>query len=115
VVQDPSGNTLTTLQATDSWGHGLGPQPLTRVCWMNDPVCIPEWRWRTAALNASGKPLYPAGNYTVRLVSKLNNMNNNYKNGGQPYIGKTVSADVTFTLEEKLLSSQIPINPAPAT
>ena len=38
------------------------------------------------------------GTYTIHVVSKLNNMHNNYKNGGQLYVGKTVSEKVTFTL-----------------
>jgi hypothetical protein len=94
----------------------MASQPLTKVCWQNTAEpCVPNWRWNTAALDGPGTPVYPAGNYTVRVVSRLNNMNNNYKNAGQPYTGKTVSADVTFVLQEKLKESEVSVSPASAT
>jgi len=53
----------------------------------------PGWNyfWDTAALTSTGERAYPAGSYTVSVVSKLNNMNSNYLSGAAAYTGRTVS------------------------
>jgi Domain of unknown function (DUF3821) len=67
--------------------------------WADDGLCTGAGdSWDTGAVYSNGTFMYPPGTYTVYVISKLNNMHNNYKNAGQWYIGKTVSEKVTFTL-----------------
>ena len=47
---------------------------------------------------------YPAGTYTVSVVSKLNNMNSNYLSGAAAYTGRTVSETKTTTLVSDTVS-----------
>jgi hypothetical protein len=99
VVTTPGGSTLTQLD-TLSAGGSPGVADLKRVCW-DDPAgspCIPSYTWNTGAKYGNGTAKYPPGTYTVQIISKLNNMHNNYRNAGQLYTGKTVSEKVTFTL-----------------
>jgi hypothetical protein len=63
--------------------------------------------WNTAALqNVTGNdtPAYPAGTYVVFVQSWLNNMENNYLNGTQPYWGRTRSEPTTITLVSDTVS-----------
>lgn len=99
VVTAPGSSTLTQLE-TISTGGSPGVADLKRLCW-DDPAgspCNPGYTWNTGAKYGNGTAKYPPGTYTVQVISKLNNMHNNYKNGGQLYVGKTVSEKVTFTL-----------------
>ena len=99
VVTAPGGSTLTQLD-TLSAGGSPGVADLKRLCW-DDPAgspCNPGYTWNTGAKYGNGTAKYPPGPYTVQVISRLNNMHNNYKNGGQLYVGKTVSEKVTFTL-----------------
>jgi len=54
--------------------------------------------WSTDARDSSNQLAYPAGTYTVYAKSKLNNMYDNYKNGGADFTGKTISQVATITL-----------------
>ena len=120
MVQDPSGKVLTsihTIEILDAGNNGgyLVSNSITSLqsqCMLlpSDIIsgednnlfnfgCEPNWWWDTGAVDSNGQLVYPKGTYTIWAVSRLNNMNNNYKNGGQPYIGKTVSENITFTLE----------------
>ena len=54
--------------------------------------------WSTGALNANGQQAYAIGTYTVFAESRLNNMKDNYKNGGVDYTTKTISQTVTVSL-----------------
>ena len=99
VVTTPGGSTLTQLD-TISAGGSPGVADLKRLCW-DDPAgspCNPGYTWNTGAKYGNGTAKYPPGTYTAQVISKLNNMQSNYKNGGQLYVGKTVSEKVTFTL-----------------
>jgi len=62
--------------------------------------------WATGALNSSNQPAYPKGTYTVIAKSALNNMRDNYKNGGADYTGKTVSAARTVTITSGIRTLQ---------
>ena len=53
---------------------------------------------RRLQLTASGQLAYPGGTYTVWAESLLNNMKDNYQNGGASYTTKTVSQTYTITL-----------------
>jgi hypothetical protein len=99
VVTAPDGSTLTQLD-TLSAGGSPGVADLKRLCW-DDPAgspCNPGYTWNTGAKYGNGTAKYPPGTYSVQVISKLNNMQSNYKNGGQLYVGKTVSEKITFTL-----------------
>ena len=54
--------------------------------------------WSTGIRDTSQQYAYPAGTYTVYAESRLNNMNDNYKNGGADYTTKTVPQTATITL-----------------
>ena len=54
--------------------------------------------WQTAAYDGTGGFATPPGTYTVRAVSTLNNMRDNYQNAGADFTGKTVSPLYTITL-----------------
>ena len=94
VIRDPRGNTL----------NGILPgtpanQPLNQICWEHTAgPCLPASSGTRGAVDAANNPVYPAGTYTVQIVSRLNNMQENYKNAGQPYTGHTVSQTISFTL-----------------
>ena len=60
--------------------------------------------WYTNALTTTGAKAYPAGTYTVSVVSKLNNMNSNYLSGSAAYTGRTVSETKTITLVSDAVS-----------
>ncbi len=100
VVIDPSGNNLTELAVTTDAGVKT-TESLRKSCWDSNliaPDCNPSYTWDTGATNSNGTARYPSGTYTVQVISKLNNMHNNYKNAGQLYVGKTVSGKVSFIL-----------------
>jgi S-layer glycoprotein len=61
--------------------------------------------WDTGALTpGTNEKAYPAGTYTVSVVSKLNNMNSNYLSGAAAYTGRTVSETKTTTLVSDTVS-----------
>ena len=61
--------------------------------------------WDTNALTpGTNEKAYPAGTYTVSVVSKLNNMNSNYLSGSAAYTGRTVSETKTITLVSDTVS-----------
>jgi PKD repeat protein len=101
VVKNQSGATLTALYNNSvSAGPIAGPISLSR-----NFVNIPSWywntstaSWQTAAYDGTGGYATPPGTYTVRAVSTLNNMKDNYRNAGADYTGKTVSPIYTITL-----------------
>lgn len=107
-VQDPSGALLTSVEFSSGDHYQSGTMSLLQNCGY-DAGSVPNacwipantWRgWDTGAKDSNGQYIYPTGTYTLWAVSKLNNMNNNYKSGSGPYIGRTVSENVTFTLED---------------
>ena len=61
--------------------------------------------WDTGALTpGTNEKAYPAGTYTISVVSKLNNMNSNYLSGSAAYTGRTVSETKTITLVSDTVS-----------
>ena len=100
LVANPSGTNMTELDVMTSTGVKT-TESLRRSCWDSDliaPDCTPAYTWDTGATYSNGTARYPSGTYTVQVISKLNNMHNNYRNGGMLYTGKTASQKVTFTL-----------------
>jgi PGF-CTERM protein len=90
-VKTDAGNTLTALY------NGFG----TTTALTKQTIDSPSWTWAwwdTAALDSGGQTAYPAGTYTVTVQSMLNNMYDNYQQGGAAYSGKTVSDAKTVTL-----------------
>jgi PGF-CTERM protein len=89
-------NTLKALNVTTqpfTWGRnnsGRGPGI--------------AYVWNTAARTTTGEKAYPAGTYTISVVSKLNNMNTNYLSGSAAYTGRTVSETKTTTLVSDTVS-----------
>jgi PGF-CTERM protein len=92
-------NTIKALNVTtqpfvwgrDNLGRGTGPASILFV-------------WDTAARTTTGEKAYPAGTYTISVVSKLNNMNTNYLSGSAAYTGRTVSETKTVTLVSDTVS-----------
>ena len=96
-VKDESGATFTQLQTA----NGLTMMNLSALNVSVSPYYLGDaatMNWSTDALNANGQLAYPIGTYTVYAESKLNNMKNNYKNGGVDYTTKTISQTVTISL-----------------
>jgi len=98
VVTTPGGSTLQQLDVM--LGGTPGVASLQRPCWdaLADSPCAPSYTWNTGATFGNGTAKYPPGTYTVQVISKLNNMQNNYRQAGQLYEGRTASQKVTFTL-----------------
>ena len=98
-VQDPSGTTLTNLYSSDSLLKTLtylnvSTQPYTWGTEFGN-----YYNWDTGSkVSASTQYVYTPGTYTVYAESYLNNMKNNYKNGGSYYTGKTISETKTVTV-----------------
>jgi len=94
-VKDESGATFTSVLTADGGTLGLSSLNITRTPFtLGDTTA----NWSTGALNANGQLAYPIGTYTVFAESRLNNMKDNYKNGGVDYTTKTVSQTVTVSL-----------------
>jgi PGF-CTERM protein len=107
-VKDETGATFTSLY-NDTVANGGALQTLSSLnvsdspyFWGTEPgtVLTPGTmgNWSTGALNANGQQAYAIGTYTVWAESKLNNMKDNYKNGGVDYTTKTISQTVTVSL-----------------
>ncbi len=112
-VKDESGATLTALY-NQSAATGGELEPLTSLnvsvspyFWGIQPgtVVTPgaTGNWSTGALNEYDQQAYPIGTYTVYAESLLNNMKNNYKNGGVAYTTKTISQTVTISLVRNIV------------
>jgi PGF-CTERM protein len=126
-VKDESGTTLTRLyngsvqggDAATQWANNLTQQnvsfqpwywgtapstlnPMGGVAGDNGQVLVnmtaAPANWSTGAIDINGQYNYPAGTYTVTAESNLNNMQENYKNAGASYTGKTISQAYTVTL-----------------
>lgn len=99
VVTAPGGMKLTQLDVID--GGSPGVASLSRPCWdlPADSACNPTWAWNTGAMYSNGTAKYRPGTYTVQVISKLNNMHNNYRQAGALYEGKTASHTITFKLK----------------
>jgi len=100
-VKDVSGTTLTSLYSSD----GI----LKTLTYLNVSTQPYKWgtefgnnyNWDTGSkVSASNQYVYPTGTYTVYAESWLNNMKENYKNGGSYYTGKTISETRTVTILE---------------
>ena len=94
-VRDESGATFTSV--LDAQGGTLSLSSLN-ITWT--PYLVGEGlsNWSTGA--------YPIGTYYVFAESLLNNMKNNYKNGGVDYTTKTVSQTVTVSIVANIVSIQ---------
>ena len=93
-VKDESGATFTSVINADGGTLGLSSLNITRTPYTLGGAV----NWSTGAFNANGQLAYPIGTYTVYAESRLNNMKDNYKNGGVDYTTKTVSQTVTVSL-----------------
>jgi PGF-CTERM protein len=93
VVKSDSGSTYSSLINADGNYKDLKHQFITTTS---------SYYWNGGVWDignvTNGIRSYPNGNYTVYAVSNLNNMNENYKNGGIGYTGKTVSEIVTVKI-----------------
>ena len=94
-VKDESGATYTAVNN----GQG-GSLNLNSLAVRQTPYTYGSLTngWDTDSLNANGQLSYPIGTYTVWAESRLNNMKENYKNGGVDYTTKTVSQTVTASV-----------------
>ena len=103
-----SGTTLTALYNDSGMTAPLTEQNITSLH-RGPGVHYPQFNWTGTAASSNvwgtgnldttnGQNRYPAGTYTVYAESDLNNMKNNYQNGGASYTGKTISSTVTITL-----------------
>jgi PGF-CTERM protein len=94
-VKDESGATFTSVNN----GNG-GTLNLNSLAIRQTPTTIGSLAngWDTDSLNTNGQLAYPIGTYTVWAESRLNNMKENYKNGGVDYTTKTVSQTVTASV-----------------
>ena len=107
-VKDESGATFTALyNKSATLGGELEPLSSLNVTvspyfWGLQPGTVATigstGNWSTGALNSNGQQAYAIGTYTVYAESKLNNMKDNYKNGGVDYTTKTISQTVTVSL-----------------
>jgi hypothetical protein len=95
-VKTPDGATYTELVNKSGKGNLLSNQYVNTqpFFWSTNGVAN---RWDTGAASTSQR-MYPPGTYSVYAESTLNNMKNNYKNGGADYTGKTISEIKTVTL-----------------
>ncbi len=112
MVKDESGAVLTSLWNTSGSSNtlkGLNISTQPYVWGRSDlgrgtgPASI-LFVWDTDARTTTGERAYPAGTYTVSVVSKLNNMNTNYLSGSAAYTGRTVSETKTVTLVSDTVS-----------
>lgn len=94
----PGGKKLTQLDVMS--GGMPGVADLSRPCWRlpadspRNPACTRN----TGTTFGKGTTKYPPGTCSVQVISKLDNMHNNYLNAGAFYEGKTASQRVSFTL-----------------
>jgi len=94
-VKDESGATFTSVINSSGGTLNLNSRAIRQT-----PTTIGDINngWDTGVLNAQGQLAYPIGTYTVFAESRLNNMKENYKNGGVDYTTKTVSQTVTASV-----------------
>jgi PGF-CTERM protein len=94
-VKDESGATYTAVNNGNGGALGLSSLAIRQT-----PTTVGSLAngWDTDSLNAQGQLAYPIGTYTVFAESRLNNMKENYKNGGVDYTTKTVSQTVTASV-----------------
>lgn len=91
-VKSESGSTYNKLINVSHASNSISDifvdtQPFT---WKN--------KWATGHVNGGNQYDYPPGTYYVYAESTLNNMKENYRNGGADYTGKTVSPSYAVTL-----------------
>jgi PGF-CTERM protein len=94
-VKDESGATFTSLLDATGTSFTLSALNITTSPFTYGGI---TQNWSTGVLNSNGQLAYPIGTYTVYAESKLNNMKNNYKNGGVDYTTKTISQVGTISL-----------------
>jgi PGF-CTERM protein len=70
---------------------------LTNIYPLTTPMVM-DGNWNTAFIDNDGQRVYPQGTYTITAESTLNNMKDNYRNGGADYTGKTVSSTYTVSI-----------------
>ena len=108
VVKTESNAILTTLlgngTANPLKGLNVSTQPFTWGRNNNGRGPGIVYFWYTDAVSATGEKAYPAGTYTISVVSKLNNMNSNYLQGAAAYTTRTVSEVKTITLVSDVVS-----------
>jgi C1A family cysteine protease len=99
-VKNPNSVTYSALQVGAPGTSGTSTSLLKQF------VSTQPWYFGTSATNAwitnatdgNNQYLYPVGTYSTWAESTLNNMKENYKNGGADYTGKTVSETGTVTI-----------------
>jgi uncharacterized protein YaiE (UPF0345 family) len=100
IVRNGSGPTILKL-----YGDNDGLHNLTSLNVSTQPYLWGEdFVWNTSACNPSGEEAYPPGTYVVFVMSRLNNMYDNYLSGGAAYTGRTVSETKTITLVPETVS-----------
>ncbi|MFA5267673.1 MAG: DUF3821 domain-containing protein [Methanoregula sp.] len=107
-VRNETGFTYTQLSDNLNTPHDLLRQNISSSPWIwGDPENPSSpYPWGTGAEEAGSGPVYPPGTYTVIAESLLNNMKENYRQGGADYTGKTVSQAYTITLVSDYLSTE---------
>ncbi|MEN6443183.1 MAG: MEMAR_RS02690 family S-layer glycoprotein [Methanoregula sp.] len=101
-VKTDSGNTLTSLLNDAKVPLSITSQKVNAPSWYWSTPALGNWS--TGVLGSTGANAYPAGTYTVTVESKMNNMLNNYLNGGASYTTKTVSSAQTVTIASNTVS-----------
>jgi len=100
IVRNESGPTILKL-----YGNNDGLHNLTSLNVSTQPYFWGEdFVWNTSACNPSGEEAYPPGTYVVFVLSRLNNLYDNYLSGGAAYTGRTVSETKTITLVSETVS-----------
>jgi PGF-CTERM protein len=101
-VKTDSGNTLSSLLNDAAAPISITAQAINAPAfYWSTPAA---GNWSTGVVGPNGQFAYPAGTYTVTVESHMNNMLNNYLNGGAQYTGKTVSAAATVTVASNTVS-----------
>ena len=92
--------TYTKLADRLNTPRNLLRQNVSSASWMWGDSQNPTspFPWATGVEDGGGQPVYDTVTYTVMAESRLNNMKENYKQGGPDYTGKTVSQSWTVTL-----------------
>jgi PKD repeat protein len=114
-VRDPNSVTYSALQVGAPGTSG------TTTSLLGQFVSTQPWyfgfsktnAWITNATDNTNQSVYPLGTYSTWAESTLNNMKENYRNGGADYTGKTVSSTGTVSLVRSTVAPVASFNVTP--